>query len=77
MSPNCADAREVFCDMRSGGWTLIGQLGGVNDNIYDKWLVANVNTGLLRRPTIENRTFGCIDAVDLSVNYAHEVSRFM
>ena len=77
MSPNCADAREVFCDMRSGGWTLIGQLGGVNDNIYDKWLVTNVKTGLLRRSTIENGTFGYIDAVDLAVNYAHEVRRFM
>ena len=42
MSPNCADAREVFCDMHSGGWTLIGQLGGVNDNIYDRWMVSNV-----------------------------------
>ena len=77
MSPNCADAREVFCDMHSGGWTLIGQLGGGNDNIYDKWLVSNVNTGLLRCSKIKNGTFGCIDAVYLAVNYAHEVSRFM
>ena len=75
-SPNCTDAREVFCDMRNGGWTLIGQLGGVNDNIYDKWLATNTNTGLLRRPMIVNGTFGCIDSVDLAVNYAHEVSRF-
>ncbi|KAI0228176.1 hypothetical protein LSAT2_021344 [Lamellibrachia satsuma] len=59
--------------MHSGEWTLIGQLGGVNDNIYDRWLVSNVKTGLLRRPTIENGTFGCIDAVDLAVNYAHEI----
>ncbi|KAI0238165.1 hypothetical protein LSAT2_011210 [Lamellibrachia satsuma] len=72
VSPNCADAREVFCDMNSGGWTLIGQLGGVNDNIYDKWLVTNVNTGLLQCSKIENGTFGCIDAVDLAVNCAHE-----
>ena len=65
-SPNCTDVREVFCDMRSGGWTLI----------YDKWLVTNVNTRLLRHPTIEHGTYGCIDAVDLAVKYAHEVSRF-
>ncbi|KAI0228175.1 hypothetical protein LSAT2_021343 [Lamellibrachia satsuma] len=59
--------------MRSGGWTLIGQLGGMNDNFYDKWLVTNVNTRLLRRPTIVHGTYGCIDAVDLAVNYAHEI----
>ena len=52
------------------------KLGGVNDNICDKWLVANVNTGLLRSPTIERGKYGCIDSVDLAVNYAHEVSRF-
>ena len=75
-SPNCTDVRGVFCDMRNGGWTLIGQLGGVTYSIYDKWLVTNVNTRLLRRPTIEHGTHGCIDAVDLAVNYAHEVSRF-
>ena len=67
----------MFCDMRSGGWTLIGQVGGVNDNIYDKWLVTNHNTAKLRTPVIEARTYGSIDAVDLAVNYAHEVSLFM
>ena len=66
----------MFCDMRSGGWTLIGQVGEVDDNIYDKWLVTNHNTDKLRTPLIENRTYGCIDGVDLAVNYAHEVSRF-
>ncbi|KAI0228294.1 hypothetical protein LSAT2_021234 [Lamellibrachia satsuma] len=59
--------------MRSGGWTLIGQIGGVNDNIYNQWLVTNHNTGKLRTPVIEKRTYGCIDAVDLAVNYAHEI----
>ncbi|KAI0240127.1 hypothetical protein LSAT2_009170 [Lamellibrachia satsuma] len=29
-STNCTDAREVFCDMRSGGWTLIGQINAVD-----------------------------------------------
>ena len=67
----------MFCDMRSGGWTLIGQVGGVNDNMYDKWLVTNHNTAKLRTPEIEARTYGCIDAVDLAVNYAHAVSLFM
>ena len=62
--------------MRSGGWTLIGQTGGVNDSIYDKWLVANENSGILRTPVIENGTYGCIDAVDLAVNYAHQVHSF-
>ena len=75
-SSNCTDVREVFCDMRSGGWTLIGQVGGVDDNIYDKWLVTNHNTEKLRTPVIEAGTYGCIDSVDLAVNYAREVSRF-
>ena len=66
----------MYCDMRSGGWTLIGQTGGVNNSIYDKWLVANENSGILRSPDIENGTYGCIDAVDLAVNYAHQVHSF-
>ena len=66
----------MFCDMRSGGWTLIGQVGGVDDNIYNKWLVTNHNTEKVRTPVIEARTYGCIDAVDLAVNYAHDVSCF-
>ena len=49
-SSNCSEAREVYCDMRSGGWTLIGQIGGVNGDIYDKWLVANENSGILQTP---------------------------
>ena len=60
--------------MRSGGWTLIGQLGGVADNIYEKWLVANVNTDILRHPAITPGTYGSIDAIDLAVNFAHQVS---
>ena len=72
-SSNCSEAREVYCDMHNGGWTLIGQIGGVNDNIYDKWLVANENSGILRIPVIESGTYGCIDAVNLAVNYAHQV----
>ena len=63
----------MFCDMRSGGWTLIGQVGGVDYNIYDKWLVTDHNTLKLRTPIVGARTYGCIDAVDLAVNYAHEV----
>ena len=74
MSPNCKDARQLFCDMRSGGWTLVGQIGGVAGNLYEKWLTANANTYLLRRPTIKRGTYGCIDAVDLAVNYADQVS---
>ena len=66
----------MFCDMRSGGWTLIGQIVGVNDNTYDKWMATNVNTGLLRRPTIKNWRYGCTDSVDLAVISAHEVSRY-
>ena len=72
-SSNCSEAREVYCDMRSGGWTLIGQVGGVNGDIYDKWLRTNENSGILRTPVIENGTYGCIDAVDLAVSYAHQV----
>ncbi|KAI0243088.1 hypothetical protein LSAT2_008805 [Lamellibrachia satsuma] len=71
-SPNCTDAREVFCDMRSGGWTLIGQISTVGD-IYDKWLVTNENTDILQTPVIKRGTYGCIDAVDLAVNHANEI----
>ena len=76
-SHNCTDSRELFCDMRSGGWTLIGQIGGVAANIYDKWLVTNENTGILRSPVIQAGTYGCIYSVDLAVNYAHEVRFFL
>ena len=74
ISPNCVDVHEVFCDMRSGGWTLIGQIGGVAGNIHEKWLRTDENTEVLLSPWIEQGTFGCIDAVDMAVNRAHEVS---
>ena len=44
--------------------------------MFPNMLVTNVNTRLLRFPTIEHGTHGGIDAVDLAVNYAHEVSSY-
>ena len=76
-SLNCKVPREVFCDMRSGGWTLIGQIGGIRAYIADKWLVANENTAILQTPVIESGTYGCIDAVEMAVNYSQEVCYFI
>ena len=57
------------------------QLGCVtpdnNKFIFPYMLVTNVNTRLLRLPTIEHGTHGDIDAVDMAVNYAHEVSHYI
>ena len=53
---------------------MIGKIGGAIGNIYDKWLVTNENTAILRSPVIEADVYGCIDAVDMAVNFSKEVT---
>ena len=31
---------QTYCDMRNGGWTLLGKISGNVGNIYNKWLVS-------------------------------------
>jgi len=73
-SPKCTVVKEVYCDMRSGGWTLIGQIGNVRGNFQNEWLVTNKNTAILQTPMIQQGTYGWIDAVEMAVNHAKEVS---
>ena len=38
----------TFCDMDKGGWTLVGKISGQVGNIFNSWLVRNVNSILLK-----------------------------
>ena len=40
----------TFCDMDKGGWTLVGKISGQVGNIFNSWLVRNVNSNLLKSP---------------------------
>ena len=60
---------QTYCDMKNGGWTLVGKISGQVGNIYSKWLVSNHNTASLKSPKITRRKqFACIDAGSLAVD---------
>jgi hypothetical protein len=64
----------TFCDMTvdGGGWTLVGKVDGRFD-MYNSWLVQNINTGSLLTAAIGTNGAACLDAVDLAVNHATEI----
>ena len=65
---------QTYCDMKNGGWTLVGKISGNVGNIYNKWLVSNHNTASLKSPKITRRKqFACIDACSLAVDEASTV----
>ena len=66
---------QTFCDMKNGGWTLVGKVSGRVGNIYSKWLVENVNTEQLKAPNMDSGKTGysCLDARLLAVQHASEV----
>ncbi|XP_068733894.1 uncharacterized protein [Montipora capricornis] len=69
-----SSAVQTFCDMKNGGWTLVGKISGKVGNIYDKWLVSNYNTDELKTPKISKRNqFACLDARSLAVEEASTV----
>ncbi|KAL9989405.1 hypothetical protein ACROYT_G003952 [Oculina patagonica] len=74
-SLKCSDGIQTFCDMKNGGWTLVGKINGHVGNIYSKWLVKNVNTGDLKTPKIDSGKTGysSLDARLLAVKHASEV----
>ena len=69
-----SSAVQTYCDMKNGGWTLVGKISGRVGNIYKKWLVSNHNTAALKTPKITKRKqFACIDARSLAVEEASMV----
>ena len=65
---------QTYCDMKNGGWTLVGKISGQVGNIYSKWLVSNHNIASLKSPKITRRKqFACIDAGSLAVDEASTV----
>jgi len=65
---------QTYCDMKNGGWTLVGKLNGKVGNIYKTWLVPNYNTAALKMPKITKQNkFACIDARSLAVEEASMV----
>ena len=70
-----SSAVQTYCDMKNGGWTLVGKISGRVGNIYKTWLVSNQNTAALKSPKLtKGRGFACIDARSLAVE---EVSRIL
>ena len=69
-----SSAVQTYCDMKNGGWTLVGKISGRVGNIYNTWLVSNHNTAALKTPKITKRKqFACIDARSLAVEEASMV----
>ena len=69
-----SSAVQTYCDMRNGGWTLVGKISGRVGNIYNTWLVSNHNIAALKTPKITKRKqFACIDARSLAVEEASTV----
>jgi len=65
---------QTYCDMKNGGWTLVGKISGKVGNIYKTWLVSNYNTAALKTPKItKQKEFACIDAHRLAVEEASTV----
>ena len=42
---------ELYCDMKNGGWTLVGQIQGWHE-IYNDWLRKEHNVEQLKTPAI-------------------------
>ena len=69
-----SSAVQTYCDMKNGGWTLVGKLSGKVGNIYKTWLVSNHNTAALKTPKLsKQKEFACIDARSLAVEEASKV----
>ena len=65
---------QTYCDMKNGGWTLVGKISGNVGNIYDKWLVSKHNTASLKSPKITGqKQFACFDARSLAVDESSTV----
>jgi len=64
----------TFCDMINGGWTLVGKISGRVGNIYNTWLLQNVNTKLLKSTSMNSGTeYASLDARLLAVRHSTEV----
>jgi len=69
-----SSAVQTYCDMKNGGWTLVGKISGKVGNIYKTWLVSNHDTAALKTPKItKQKQFACIDARSLAVEEATTV----
>ena len=69
-----SSAVQTYCDMKNGGWTLVGKISGKVGNIYNSWLVSNHNTAAMKSAKLtKGRGFACIDARSLAVEEASTV----
>ena len=69
-----SSAVQTYCDMKNGGWTLVGKISGRVSNIYKTWLVSNHNIAGLKIPKIaKKKGLSCIDARSLAVEEASTV----
>ena len=69
-----SSAVQTYCDIKNGGWTLVGKISGKVGNIYKTWLASNYNTAALKTPKItKQKEFACTDARSLAVEEASTV----
>ncbi|CAB4038787.1 Hypothetical predicted protein [Paramuricea clavata] len=58
---------QTYCDMKNGGWTLIGKINGKVGNIFHTWLIKNRNIKSLTNPSLPSTNLiSCIDARHLA-----------
>ena len=58
--------------MGAGGWTLVGQVGGLHGDIHEQWLNHNVHVLNLKTTAIEDDAYSCIDAASIVINGQRE-----
>ena len=68
-------SRPIFCDMTSGGWNLVGKVSGQVGNIFNSWLVKDVNTNLLKTPNMDSGSieYACLDPRHLAIEHTSEI----
>lgn len=69
-----SSAVQTYCDMKNGGWTLVGKISGNVGTIFKTWLISNHKTAALKTPKLtKQKELACIDARSLAVEEASTI----
>ena len=64
---------QTYCDMASGGWTLVAQISGTVGDVSRVLLTSNTNADQLQSPWISSNSVASLNAVRLAVSHASDV----